>query len=123
MCKWRTDGNSLVVLDAVEFRKIDQQHRKPLRHRACSEHLQESRQALALELECLDDSDREFWNFLHQLAQVISVERIDVRLLHRDPRPHVGARAEYLRRSDNVAWLPVGQRDLAADRGCMECTD
>jgi hypothetical protein len=108
------DRDAFFFLHAIKLGKVAKQHGKPLRHRARAEHLHQGRKAFALEFEGLDDRDSEHRNSLHELEYVLTAKGQDIRFRCGHSRPLMNVCAENLRRADDIAGLPIGERDLTS---------
>ena len=90
---------------------------------ARTEHLRQRRVALALEGQTLDQPDGEVRNLRDQCAQRLAGNMHDAAFAAATPDHRFVPRPEDIRPADEVAGVPVGERDLAARGGGVEHPD
>src|SRR5687767_12393062 len=102
---------------------MQQQLRQPFRRRARAEHLRQRRIALALETEAFDNSNRKRRDRYHHPPQYIARQ-----MQHRAvdgglARPDMQALLEHFGAADEIAGVPIGERDLASRGRGVEYLD
>src|SRR5439155_20732187 len=109
--------------DAIEIDEMQQQMRKALCDRARSQHLGQRRIALALESEPFDQADRKVRDLYGKGSQLLSGQMHHAAIAGCNAGPLMHAALEHFRPADEIADVPIGQRDLAAERGGVEHPD
>ena len=102
---------------------MNQQEGEAVGDRARAQHLGQRRVAAPLEGQAVDDTEGQGRDASHELLQGRARQMEHGGIARGHAGPAVASRAEHLGTTDEVAGVPVGQRDLAAGRRGVEDAD
>src|SRR6201993_669578 len=108
-----TDQDAVGGLHPIKLDQMQQQISEPFGDRSRTEHLRQRGIALAFEGQAFDQPDGQVRHFRHELAQLLARQMQHAAVAGGDARPLVDAFPEHFRTADEVARMPIGQRDLA----------
>src|SRR6478672_5400418 len=115
-----TDGNSLFLRLTVQLAKCVKKVGQPFPYRLCSEHLYEARLPLHLEAERLDHGHSKFGDRSNESSHVSAKDAVSLRRSDSLTRPAISGTTEHAQCSQQIAVLPISERNFATSRCRIE---
>ena len=123
VCEMSTDSDSVLLWNAVNFTKGEQELGEAFGNRTGTQHLYERGETFTFENQRLNHANGKTWNFFHQVPKIPSVQKDNLGLRDSHTGPHVHAAAKHFGATHKVARLPVSQGNLPAGGGRIKDPD